>query len=181
MQPQLCLPFRAGCLSPLPALLQAPAPWKEALAVRSYSEISSQAVGRGRAPLSPRGRIAFVPCPLPHSSVVQGEVVGTDLLEPNSRPRGPPPTPIQMLRSEASRQSFLVENDRGSLQALGHFSVLCGFSTFHDTVPPEGKPGVRTAGSGRWVTLAGCHPGSQPPPTAPPPGWTLAQQRGESC
>ena len=100
-------PLQGWLSFPLPAL-RAPAPWKEA---RLFAlTMKSQARLRGRG-MPPGGPTAFVPCPLPLSSVGQGEVAGTDLLRAQLQAKRP--RLVQMLKSAASRQSFFIGNDRG--------------------------------------------------------------------
>lgn len=159
--------LQAGCLPPSSPSAGSRLPWKEALAVQAYNDVSSQTVGRC-APSPAAVTLLCALGPLPLSSVMQGEAVGTDLLWPDSgleRPPLPPPDAGNQ-RPPANHSSLKTT---GSPQALGHCSVPRGFSTSM-TLFPEGKPGCPHSRSGRQVTLSGHHPGSHLPPHTPPPG-----------
>ena len=101
-------PLQGWLSFPLPALLRALAPWKEAWLFALTMKSQARLRGRG---VPPGGPTAFVPCPLPLSSVGQGEVAGTDLLRAQLQAKRP--RLVQMLKSAASRQSFLIGKDRG--------------------------------------------------------------------
>lgn len=121
-------PLQGWLSFPLPALLRAPAPWKETRLFALTMKPQARLRGGG---VPPGGPTAFVPCPLPLSSVGQGEAAGTDLLR--ARLQAKRPRLVQMLKSAASRQSFLTEHDKGVA------CRPCGFPTSHTLFPLKGS------------------------------------------